>query len=194
VINTIQTLKSTTDHGFAYFYADFSEAKTGQPKHILRSFLAQLVSSKPELIQFEFADMVKQMNNNHEPPSEVSDLADLIVKACSQYMDATLVLDALDECVAREEFLPCFETLRESNNISILVTSRKEKDIRDVFRNHVTIALEEEGKHVLRDMEKHICQELANSRGLTKIPQRMKDIIITSLLERADGMYVGALC
>ena len=141
-------------------------------------------------MQSEFGDLMGVMYDNHEPPSEVSTLADLVVKACSQYADATLVIDALDECEDREEFLPCFEELCKSGAIRVLVTSRNEKDIRDVFRNHVTIALEGEGKHIHADMDKHIRQELDMRRGLTKIPQRMKDIIITSLLERADGMYV----
>ena len=190
MIDDILTFNSTPDHGFAYFYADFSEAKTREPKYILRSFLAQLLSSKPELIQCEFGSIVKQMNDNHDPPSEISDLVDLIVKACNHFADATLVLDACDECVARDEFLPCFETLHDNGNIRILVTSRKEKDIHDVFRNYVTIALEKEGENILRDMESHIRQELAKGRGLTKIPPKMKGIIIKSLLERADGMYV----
>jgi hypothetical protein len=82
VIDTIRTLTSTPDHGLAYCYADFSEAKTRQPKHVLRSFLAQLLSRKPELVQAEFSNMIDQMNDNHEPPSEISELADLIVKAC----------------------------------------------------------------------------------------------------------------
>ena len=189
MIDTICSLTLAPDHGFAYFYADFSEAKTRQPKHVLRSLLAQLLSGKPDFVQTEFGDLITQMNDNYAPPSDVSELTDMIMKACNLYSDATLVLDALDECETREEFLPCFEQLIESDTIRILVTSRKEKDIRDVFRNQVTIALEGEGKHIHADMEKHIRMELENRRGLTKIPQRMKDIIITSLLERADGMY-----
>src|ERR1700730_14921094 len=97
VIDTFRSLMSTPDHGFAYFYADFSEAKTRQPKHVLRSFLAQLLLRKPELVEAEFGNMIDQMNDNHEPPSEISELAVLIVKACHQFTDATLVLDALDE-------------------------------------------------------------------------------------------------
>ena len=142
------------------------------------------------MVQAEFSNLIEEMTDNHEPPSDVLALASLIIKACNQYADATIVLDALDECEDREEFLPCFEELHKSGNIRILVTSRKEKDIRDVLRIHVTIALDQEGKHIHADMEKHIRQELDFGRGFTKIPQAKKAIIITSLLERAEGMYV----
>jgi hypothetical protein len=195
VIDAVRASKdSAADHGLAYFYADFAEIRTRQPKHVLRSLLAQLIANRPSLIQTDLDDLVKQMNDNRDPPSDVLELADLIVKTCVHYGDVTLVLDALDECVDRDEFLPCFEVLRASvsGNISVFVTSRKERDIRDVFKDLSTIALEGEGKHVLVDMEKHIRKELESNRGYSKIPPRMKDVIITSLLEGADGMYVAA--
>jgi hypothetical protein len=190
VIDTIHSQVSTADHGFAYFYADFSEVKTRQPKHVLRSLLAQLLSKESDMVHTDFGDVIERMHDHREPPSEVSELTGLIVKACGHFADATLVLDALDECEAREEFLPCFEALRDAGSIRILVTSRKEKDIRDAFRSHVAIALDGEGEQIHADMEKHIRLELDNGHGLAKIPQRMKVIIINSLLERAEGMYV----
>jgi hypothetical protein len=79
------------------------------------------VSSRPDLIRVEFADVVEQMNDNHELPSDVLDPADLIAKACSRYADVTLVLDALDECVARKDLFSCVETLSSSGTVRILV-------------------------------------------------------------------------
>ena len=192
MIDTIRSQTLAADYGFAYFYADFSEPSTCEPENILRSLLAQLLSSKPDIVQAEFPDLIEEMTNNGKPPSNVSALSSLIMKACGQYADATIVLDAVDECKYgdRVGFLPCFEALHKSGNIRILVTSRKERDLRDAFTDHVTIALDQEATHINADMEKHIRQELDVGRGFTKISQAKKAIIITSLLERAEGMYV----
>jgi len=161
VVDAIQAQK-TVDHGFAYFYVDFPQDKTRQLKYVLRSLLAQLLVNQPGLIQSRFQDLVRRMVDNSEPPSDALELADLLVRASSHYSDVTLVLDALDECVPRDEFLPCFERLGTSGDIRIFVTSRRERDLRDLFKDKPNISLEVEGKHVLADMEKHIRTELEN--------------------------------
>jgi hypothetical protein len=59
VIDAIQ-LQIAADHAFTYFYVDCSEAKTRQPKYILRSLLAQFISHEPEIIQAEFRDLMHE--------------------------------------------------------------------------------------------------------------------------------------
>jgi hypothetical protein len=189
VIDAIQPVKSADD-GFAYFYFDFIELKTRHPKYFLRSLLAQLFTNQPVLIQDHFSDLVQRMIGNHEPPSDSSELVGLIGDASRHFNDVTLVIDALDEFISREELLPLFEPLRAGGNIRILVTSRKERDIRDTFRDQPEIALEGEEEHVQADMEKHVNAVLESGQGFSKIPQRMKDIILRTLLQGAHGMYV----
>jgi hypothetical protein len=141
VIDAIQPVKSADD-GFAYFYFDFIELKTRHPKYFLRSLLAQLFVNQPTLIQDHFGDLVQRMIGNHEPPSDSSELVGLIVDASSHFNSVTLVIDALDECISREDLLPLFERLSATGNIRIFVTSRKERDIRDTFKGQPEIALE----------------------------------------------------
>jgi hypothetical protein len=193
VIDAIQSVKSSDD-GFAYFYFDFVELKTRHSKYFLRSLLAQLFVNRPSLIGSHFADLVQRMIGNHEPPSDSSELVDLIVDASGHFNNVTLIIDALDECISREELLPLFERLSSTGNIRILVTSRKERDIRDTFRDQPEIALEGEEENVQADMEKHINAVLEHGQGFSKIPQRMKDIILKQLLQGAHGMYVHFCC
>jgi hypothetical protein len=189
VIDAIQS-QIAADQAFAYFYIDFSEAKTRQPKYILRSLLAQLIARKPEMIQADFHDLMQSMKDNSDPPFDALELSDLIMRASGHYSDVTLVIDAVDECMPREEFLPFFKRLEPENNIRVYVTSRRERDIRDLFVGRPDIPLEGVRDSVLADMESHIRSELESGIGYSKIPNRIKDEIIRSLLQGSGGMYV----
>ena len=111
-----------------------------------------------------------------------------------------VIIDALDECPstirtpsAGETVLQFVEGLIRLNasNLSICVTSRPDQDIQNVlnpltFPRYRISLHDEQGQR--KDINDYIRSFVAMERAMRTWPEEDKELIITALSERADGM------
>jgi hypothetical protein len=106
------------------------------------------------------------------------------------------VLDALDECTQRAELMEMIETMVgwKIQNLHLLVTSRRERDIESSLEGFVdpqnSICLQSEV--VDKDIQRYVRQRLSNDKRLRKWEKDSSMIgqIENVLISGAKGMYV----
>ncbi|KAG9230960.1 hypothetical protein BJ875DRAFT_384023 [Amylocarpus encephaloides] len=111
-----------------------------------------------------------------------------------------LILDALDECADRAELMKILEQIAQwqIENIHVLVTSRKERDIEnsleDIVNGEYIVGLQ---SHVIdKDIEIYVRQRLSDDKGLNKWRKDagIRREIETTLTEGSRGMFRWAVC
>ncbi|OAL53543.1 HET-domain-containing protein [Pyrenochaeta sp. DS3sAY3a] len=185
-----------TDIGIviAYFFFDFNDAQKQDLELMLRSLLCQLLSSSamiPQLIDALFSSC----RNRQRQPSP-QELLESIREMLQLFTHVYIVLDALDECTQRQELMDVLETVAEwqLDNMHLLMTSRKERDIERSFENY----LDEEDTICLlsnvvdEDIQRYVQQRLSADRDLAKWNKdsAVRQEIESALMSGARGMYV----
>ena len=183
--------KSSPTVAIAYFYFDFNDSEKQRHDKFTCSLLEQLVwrSAKAlaclELLYFRCQDGKQQ-------PTQ-----DALEVALQQILDLPgetfIILDALDECSEREELLLLLEHLSSwgAGNLHLLATSRRERDIEISLKPLVTSEVCLQSDLVNFDIDTHISQRLQNDPKLKKWPANVRGEIKDTLMEGAQGMYVG---
>ncbi|KAF1969208.1 hypothetical protein BU23DRAFT_477739 [Bimuria novae-zelandiae CBS 107.79] len=110
------------------------------------------------------------------------------------------MLDALDECVQRADLMDMLETIAgwQFQNLHLLVTSRRERDIENSLEVFV------DGQHIIclqsvlvdKDIQRYVRQRLSDDKRLRKWERDaaiMGDIEAT-LMDGAKGMFRWAVC
>ena len=103
-----------------------------------------------------------------------------------------IILDALDECIDREDLLTFIRELTnlKLRNLLILVTSRREKDIEDELSSIANYNINIQSVLVDTDIRIYIRDRMAIDIKLKKWPNSVQNEIITALMEKVGGMYV----
>jgi hypothetical protein len=78
--------------------------------------------------------------------------------------------------------------LAEDARLRLFVTSRSEPDIQGAFNGLPTMSLKDNAAQMKNDIQVHITEQLENRKRLSRLPVALKNIILTRLLEKADGM------
>ena len=101
-----------------------------------------------------------------------------------------ILLDALDECTDRKDLLEFIEVLRDWNidNLHILATSRKEKDIARSLEPLVTCQLCIQSALVDADIRIHVLDRVSTDPNLKKWPVGIQEEIKDALTKGANGM------
>ena len=111
-----------------------------------------------------------------------------------------LIMDGLDECPdtfevvsRRDRILNLIEDLVGLNlpNLRICVTSRPEADILEALQplaSHTVCLHDEEGQK--EDINKYIASVVQSDRKMRKWRAEDQKLVIDTLTQRADGMYV----
>ena len=111
-----------------------------------------------------------------------------------------IIVDAIDECPLRsssesprEEVLDFIDELvaLHVRNVHICVTSRPEVDIQAILGPLAphTISLQNHSGQK-RDIADYVCSFVKTDRRMRRWRDEDKDLVIETLPERADGMYV----
>jgi hypothetical protein len=193
----LQHCKSDTSTVTAYFYFDFNNALKRDPELMLRSLLGQLVQRSvviPEGVDALFS----ACENGYRQPSPYA-LLEVTHQVMHQFMHVYVVLDALDECTQRQELMDMLETVAgwQLNNLHLLMTSRKERDIESSLESYVqekdTICLQEDV--VDSDIRRYVRQRLSDDKTLTKWSKdaTVRQEIEVALMHGARGMCVCLL-
>ena len=184
----------------AYYYFDFKDVAKRDIRGLLTSLLLQLVDDSDPCW-----DLLSQLHNRcRDGAEQPSDAA--LAQCLNNMLDfpgqlpAYIVIDALDECPnnigtpsAREKVLNLVEDLVESNhpNLFICITSRPEQDITAIFDPLTPaprrVSLHEEvGQR--RDIDSYVRSFVQSDRAMRRWRAEDKELVISVLSERANGM------
>ena len=182
----------------AYFYFDFSDIDKQKLQDLLSSLLIQLSAQSDHCY-----DILSQLYSAHnygmrKPKDRV--MIESLREMLRQLSQGPtyIILDALDECPItsgnlspREEVLEFVEELVGFHlpNLHICVTSRPELDIRAVLEPLTArpVTLHDESGQK-QDIAKYIRSFVHSDRRMRRWREDDKDLVISTLSEKADGM------
>ena len=202
IIQDIKTLCEAGEASMAYFYLDFRNVNKQGLRDLVASLLTQLLAC-PSLHCDTLSKLYSVCKNGREQPSD-SDLTKCLkgILALPDQRPIYLIMDALDESPnssgipsPRERVLQLLKELVDLQlpNLHICVTSRPEIDIQDVISplTSLRVSLHDQSgqKEDIADYVKSIVY--SNSEPIIRRwKMEDKDLVIETLSERADGMYV----
>jgi hypothetical protein len=187
----------------AYFYFDFRDANKQDLRDLVSSLLTQLsVSSGPR------CDILSDLYSTHDEGKKQP--SDTILTECLKKMltlphqrPTYLIIDALDESPntsgipsPRERVLQFLKELATFSlpNLRICVTSRPEIDIRNVLEpltsRQVSLHDQSGQKKDIADYVRSIVYS-DSEQIMCRWREEDKELVIKTLSERADGMYVN---
>ncbi|THZ76160.1 hypothetical protein D6C85_02431 [Aureobasidium pullulans] len=178
-----------------YFYFDFNDVRKQTLDGLLRSLVWQLSSSSSNHASLEIP-----YNHNKLQPSilKLKELLETMLFASSGHV--IIVLDALDECTERSELLPWLSQIagRCTSNVQIIITSRKEYDIRVALEKWMTTdsMLSIPHSQVDDDIRTYVRARIISDEGLKRWENkpRVQDKIEKHLMGKAQGMFRWAKC
>lgn len=170
-----------------YFYFDFNETEKQSSKKAIRSLLFQLAQQRGRLQTLE--QLYHKCENGQQQPGEdviQSLLKDTIVCAGHKY----IILDALDECADREDFMTFVGNLvhLQEEGLRIMITSRREKDIEEHLGAIANYKINIQSIIVDEDIRVYVRDRLIEDRKLNKWPNNVQEDIAAVLMEKAGGM------
>ena len=129
--------------------------------------------------------------NGHQEPT-LDDLQNTLQGILGGFSSTFIILDALDECAEREKILNWIQTLILEKDVNLglhlIATSRPEQEINDQFKSHDYIDLVKESGN--DDLMAYLDHQLENDSVLQKWKVDTREQIKSTLLQKADGMYV----
>ena len=203
VIEDIKVLCDAGQASIAYFYFDFRNANKQSLRDLLPSLLTQLSArSSPH------CDILSKLYSVHD--NGKNQPSDSVLTKCLQDMISLpdqlpiyIIMDALDESPitseipsAREKVLQLLKELADLDlpNLHICVTSRPEIDIRNAIEplTSLRVSLHDETgqKEDIADYVRSIVYSNSDT-NMKRWKKEDKEIVVKTLSERADGMYVN---
>lgn len=170
---------------------------------LYRSLVAQLAKQKTELPQaLDKLARAKFKNTGYDlrmgretnlvaQPS-LSELSDLFDGCMEEFDHIYIILDALDECVERQNLLSVVKRLISSENhrLHVLVTSRSDWDIMEQLTPLIAAHVLIEGSLIEPDICSYVRNQLRNNLKLRKWPQNVQERVESALMAGSQGMYV----
>jgi NACHT domain len=203
----IHDLKQFLDAGpsyMAYFFFDFKDSSKQDIRALQTSLLIQLCGQSNLCIKALF-DLYSEHDHGIKQPNESA------LSHCLKRMFVVLgqvpiylIIDALDECPnisksigaprSRQKVLEFLNELVELHlpNLHICVTSRPEFDIQNSLEQLASLKMslqDEDGQK--QDIAEYVRSVIYSHKEpvMKKWRQEVKDLVIKTLSEKADGMY-----
>jgi hypothetical protein len=202
IIQDIEAVCKAGNATMAYFYFDFRNAGKQGLQDLVRSLLTQLSAHSAPRCD-NLSNLYSARDNGKNQPSD-NDLTECLKKmiALPDQLPTYLIMDALDESPnapgipsPREKVLQLVEELVELclPNLRICVTSRPEIDIRNVLEplTPCRVSLHDQSgqKEDIADYVRSVVYS-KSEQIMRRWRMEDKELVIQSLSERADGMYV----
>ncbi|KDR72038.1 hypothetical protein GALMADRAFT_74448 [Galerina marginata CBS 339.88] len=176
-------------HAIAYFFFDGRDSQTERQLHnkLIRSLISQLAHQRGG-IPSELADLYRLCGDNQQPT--VNQLQNTLRDILDGFLHAYIIVDALDECSDREKTLTWVDKLvsdthRRAENLHIMVTSRPERDIEQVFRTFDPYSIDISEATANEDVFKYLDRQMEFK--FKKYDEITRKKIESGLRERADG-------
>ncbi len=186
----------------AYFFFDFKDTGKQDVRAFLSSVLVQLSSQSVSLcnVLHEFYS-AHQCGLQQPNESALIQCLETMLKVPRE-VPLYIIMDALDECPdfsgmhsSREKVLELVEKLvgLRLPSLRLCVTSRPEVDIRNVLKpltstsTRISLHGEDGQKKAIAD---YINAVVYSDKKIMRWPEQDKKLVIKTLSDRADGMYV----
>ena len=184
----------------AYYYFDFRDVKKQDCYGLLSSLVSQLSAKSDSCYNVLYKLYLDNSPGTRKPDIDAlkTCLADML--SLPGQGQIYIIVDALDECPnstgmpsAREEVL---ELIKETVNlklsdVKLCVASRPEMDIRLVLEPLTTLKIslhDEIGQR--RDIVEYLKYIVHSERSMRSWKEEDKQLVIDTLSDRVDGMYV----
>jgi len=175
----------------AYFYFDFNDTAKQRQDKLIRSLVMQLAMENLEGLK-KLEQLYSNCQYGQRQPTEdalVAILTELIASRDHTY----IVLDALDECLSRDELMALIQEMVDwrLESLHLLATSRKEKDIEDTLEPLVTGEVCIQSALVDADIQIYIRGQLQHDPKLKNWSLSAQAEIEQALMKGANGMFVA---
>ena len=187
----------------AYFYFDFRDADKQKLQNLLPSLLIQL-SARSDSCCDALSDLYSSHDRGIRKPNDRAMIECLKEMLTVDEQNRTyIILDAIDECPLRsdigsprEEILDFIDELvgLHLRNVHMCVTSRPEVDIQTILgplTSHPVSLHNQSGQK--QDIADYVKAFVETDRRMRRWRDEDKDLVIKTLPEKADGMYVYVL-
>ena len=189
VIDYISRDITKGDVGIAYIYCNYKDAsQTGIS--FVASLLQQMLQQRPGTSP-EVTALYEQHFPRNTTPA-LPEYAKLLQQQVLCFSDVYLIIDALDECPdnARNEVLD--EINRLPSNVHFLATSRHIPTIERKFRDVPRLEIKARDEDIMTYLTNWIDEKDACG-GLIGADLTLRDTVISTIIEKADGMYVSSI-
>ncbi|KAH7150858.1 hypothetical protein DER46DRAFT_400008 [Fusarium sp. MPI-SDFR-AT-0072] len=187
-------LQTDTYPTLAFFF-DFNDSRKQKLENLLRSLAFQLYHTGNKAARRLDSLFTSHDNGRRQPDTTA-------LAACVNAMIQTsekvfIIIDALDECTAREELLHWIRGLA-SSNAQLLVTGRPEaefqRQIPRLLDEHNCVLLDKQA--INADIRSYVEATLEQKPDFVdkKLSQGLLDEIRDKIGDRADGMFRWAAC
>jgi hypothetical protein len=184
----------------SYYYFDFRDVSKHDLCGLLSSVLIQLSEQSDRCCDI-LSDLFNTCGHGLEKPRETA-----LAKCLKDMLKLPgqdpiyIIIDALDECPndigtpsRRRQVLDFLKVLlgEKHSNLYICLTSRPEQDIKTALSlltsDSNRVSLHEEGGQI-EDITNYIRDFVRNDSGMQKMRKEDKELVISALSKRADGM------
>ena len=184
--------RSSPNTAVAFFYCDYKNTTTQDPRNILGSLACQIAVQDEESFG-KLQTFYAKLNPPDRQPIgfDPEDLRDLLVEMASSFDNAMIVVDALDECGTQNALVTrLLSSLNDSGdvrNIKTLFLSRDEQEIRQVLEDYDQVSIAARSS----DLKIFVGAEIecrTRNKSLRIKDESLKQHIMERLVEGADGM------
>ena len=184
----------------AYYYFDFRDTDKQHRRGLLSSLLCQLCAVSDACYEILARLYSAHAGGTREPSDGALTQCLMDMLQLEGQPAIYIIVDALDECpnstgmpTPREKVLEFLEDLidYELPNVHICVSSRPEFDIRSVLEPlaRFRVSLHDETGQK-KDILDYLTTVIRSDRRMRKWRAEEKQLVIDTLSDRADGMYV----
>ncbi|KAH7123881.1 hypothetical protein B0J11DRAFT_324253 [Dendryphion nanum] len=186
------------DTAVAYFYCDYKNKLSQDIVNIFSAISGQIaMKHEPSFLLLKQFYESLHLRDHMERKPKAAELIKLIHEMATGLDDVRIIIDGLDECGDQtRQAAGCIQELVSSQaNISLVLLSRDDPDIRDTLKDlswsHIEItAHTEDIEHYVRS---EIKQRMKDNRLRVRSNQ-LKDLIVEQLITRAQGMFRWVSC
>lgn len=173
--------------GIAYLYCNFQQQDKQKAEDLLASLLKQLAQSRPSL-----PDSVKSLHKSRKRTRlSLDEISRTLHSAAAMYSRIFIIVDALDECQARDghrtRFLSELFKLR-SYGANIFATSRSIPEITGSFDGSISLEI----RATDDDIRKYLDGKLPLIRGVAGRNPDLRKEARNEIIKTVRGMYVDS--
>ena len=183
--------EATESLGIACFFFDGMDCQKELQLHnsLIRTLISQLSDTRHGGITLQLLDLYKCCREVQQPSDE--ELQNVLRDILDRFYQVYIIIDALDECTDREKTLDLVnklitDTSRKAANLHIVVTSRPEQDISDVFAALDPHSIDV-GEANTKDIVEYLKVQMKSR--FTKYDENTRTKIMSELEKHAEGSY-----
>ena len=177
-----------------YYYCDYSDPTSLDYQSIIGTLLKQLLlymGTFPPAIETRI-EQLPLFNVQH--PS-VNDLQSLLVTALHRFDEVIIILDAIDECnsESQRDIVELVKIVHSTKDclVRCMVLSREEAKLATGFGKYPSFKISSDtvSRDITTFVQDSVSERVKNGDLVLKSPE-LEDLISSTLIEGADGMYV----